>query len=49
MREGVPSRAFTTDALEDLGELVVRQGERIVLTRAGRLMANEVSLRLQAF
>jgi oxygen-independent coproporphyrinogen-3 oxidase len=49
MREGVPSRAFTTGALEDLGELVVRQGERIVLTRAGRLMANEVSLRLQAF
>ena len=49
MREGVPNRAFTTDALDDLGGLVERQGERIVLTRAGRLLANEVSLRLQAF
>ncbi|MFZ9985288.1 MAG: radical SAM family heme chaperone HemW [Ilumatobacteraceae bacterium] len=49
MREGVPNRAFTADALDDLEGLVERQGERIVLTRAGRLMANEVSLRLQAF
>jgi hypothetical protein len=49
MREGVPNEAFTTDALDDLGGLVERQGERIVLTRTGRLMANEVSLRLQAF
>lgn len=48
-RNGVTADAFDPDVLRDLvepAELVVRQEDRIVLTRAGRLLANEVSLRL---
>jgi putative oxygen-independent coproporphyrinogen III oxidase len=48
-RNGVTADAFDPDVLSDLvepAELVVRQEDRIVLTRAGRLLANEVSLRL---
>jgi putative oxygen-independent coproporphyrinogen III oxidase len=44
MRDGVP--AETLDA-EQLPGLVEHVGDRLVLTRAGRLMANEVSLRLR--
>lgn len=40
---GVPVGVLDTDALEGLVEKV---GERVVLTRSGRLLANEVSLRL---
>lgn len=40
---GVPVGALDTDALHGLVEVV---GERVVLTRSGRLLANEVSLRL---
>ncbi len=43
-RAGVPLTAL--DA-EELPGLVAPDGERLVLTRAGRLMANEVSLRLR--
>ena len=41
--KGVPLGALDTDALPGLVEQV---GDRIVLTRSGRLLANEVSLRL---
>ena len=43
-RDGVP--AGTLDA-DDLPGLVEPHGDRLVLTRAGRLVANEVSLRLR--
>jgi oxygen-independent coproporphyrinogen-3 oxidase len=42
-REGVPRGALPEDELEGFVEV---RGERVVLTRKGRLMANEVSLRL---
>jgi oxygen-independent coproporphyrinogen-3 oxidase len=44
MRDGVPVDALVLDNLEGLVEV---DGDRVVLTRAGRLMANEVSLRLR--
>lgn len=43
-RDGVPADALDGD---QLGGLVDRVDDRWVLTRAGRLMANEVSLRLR--
>jgi hypothetical protein len=43
-REGVPLDAL--DA-EEVPGLVQREGERWVLTRRGRLMANEVAVRLR--
>jgi putative oxygen-independent coproporphyrinogen III oxidase len=42
--EGVPRDALDGDALDDLVEA---RGDRWVLTRHGRLMANEVSVRLR--
>jgi len=44
MRDGVPAAALDPDGLDGLIET---DGERVRLTRAGRLLANEVSLRLQ--
>jgi oxygen-independent coproporphyrinogen-3 oxidase len=44
MSDGVPTSALDTDGLDGL---VVTDGERVRLTRHGRLMANEVSLRLR--
>jgi oxygen-independent coproporphyrinogen-3 oxidase len=44
MNDGVPADALDTS---DLDGLVVTDGERIRLTRHGRLLANEVSLRLR--
>jgi oxygen-independent coproporphyrinogen-3 oxidase len=44
MRDGVPSEAIDTEGLEGL---VHDDGERVRLTRQGRLLANEVSLRLR--
>jgi putative oxygen-independent coproporphyrinogen III oxidase len=44
MSGGVPASALDVDGLEDL---VVTDGERVRLTRTGRLLANEVSLRLR--
>lgn len=43
MRDGVPATAIDTDGLDGLVEI---EGDRVRLTRAGRLLANEVSLRL---
>ena len=44
MREGVPAEALDVEGLHDL---VVTDGVRVQLTRRGRLLANEVSLRLR--
>lgn len=44
MREGVPAGSLD---LGDLDGLVAVDGDRVRLTRAGRLLANEVSLRLR--
>jgi putative oxygen-independent coproporphyrinogen III oxidase len=44
MRDGVPLDALDGD---ELPGLVERRGDRWVLTRPGRLMANEISLRLK--
>jgi oxygen-independent coproporphyrinogen-3 oxidase len=44
MREGIPVEALD---LTDLDGLVRIDGDRVVLTRNGRLLANEVSLRLR--
>lgn len=46
MRQGVPLDAFGDGDLADLDDLLERRGDRWVLTRRGRLLANEVSLRL---
>ncbi|MGD9995650.1 MAG: radical SAM family heme chaperone HemW [Ilumatobacteraceae bacterium] len=43
-REGVPADALDVD---DLGDLVTSDGTTVRLTRRGRLLANEVSLRLR--
>ncbi len=44
MREGVPLAALD---VADLDDLVLIDGDRVFLTRRGRLLANEVSLRLR--
>ncbi|MEP7048345.1 MAG: radical SAM family heme chaperone HemW [Ilumatobacteraceae bacterium] len=44
MSDGVPIAALDVDGLEGL---VVTDGERVRLTRSGRLLANEVSMRLR--
>jgi putative oxygen-independent coproporphyrinogen III oxidase len=44
MSDGVPSSALETDGLDGL---VVTDGGRVRLTRTGRLLANEVSMRLR--
>ena len=46
-REGVPTSAFSPDDRSLLEGLIELREDRYVLTRAGRLMANEVSLRLR--
>jgi oxygen-independent coproporphyrinogen-3 oxidase len=43
MRDGVPASAIDVEGLDGLVET---NGDRVRLTRAGRLLANEVSLRL---
>ena len=47
-REGVPTAAFSPDDRSLLEVLIELHEERYVLTRAGRLMANEVSMRLHS-
>ena len=47
MSDGVPIDAIDVDGLDDLDGLVTVEGGRVRLTRAGRLMANEVSMRLR--
>ncbi|HEX7132342.1 MAG TPA: radical SAM family heme chaperone HemW [Iamia sp.] len=44
---GVPVAALAPDDREVLGDLVHADGDRLVLTRAGRLLANEVLARLR--
>src|SRR5690606_11260885 len=44
MRDGVPVEALDGDELDGLVE---RHDDRWVLTRSGRLLANEISLRLR--
>ena len=46
MREGVPVDSFRVSDLELMSELVRVNNGQVTLTRAGRLMANEVALRL---
>ena len=46
-REGVPTMAFSPDDRSLLEGLIELHDDRYVLTRAGRLMANEVSIRLR--
>jgi oxygen-independent coproporphyrinogen-3 oxidase len=46
-RTGVPAGALAPDDLVVLDGLVERHGERLVLTTQGRLLANEVALRLR--
>lgn len=49
-RDGVERSAFDTATLELVGEMVVphpTDPERVVLTPAGRLMANEISVRMR--
>ncbi len=43
-RDGVPASALDAAPLESLVE---RRGDRVVLTRAGRLLANDISTRLR--
>lgn len=43
-REGIPADGIDSDGLDGL---VRREGDRVVLTRRGRLLANEVSLRVR--
>ena len=47
MREGVPVDSFSVSDLELMSELVRVDNGQVTLTRAGRLMANEVALRLR--
>jgi coproporphyrinogen III oxidase-like Fe-S oxidoreductase len=47
MREGVPVDSFSVGDLELMSELVQVNNGQVTLTRAGRLMANEVALRLK--
>jgi oxygen-independent coproporphyrinogen-3 oxidase len=48
MREGVPTTAFTNHDLDELAPFLQHHGDRVALSRAGRLMANAISLRLRA-
>jgi oxygen-independent coproporphyrinogen-3 oxidase len=48
MREGVPANSFSPEDRELLVPYLEERGDRLVLTRSGRLMNNEVSLRLRA-
>lgn len=47
MRDGVPADALSAHDVAELDGLVVTDGQRVRLTRNGRLLANEVSLRLR--
>ncbi|MFM8836399.1 MAG: hypothetical protein ACKOFM_06050 [Actinomycetota bacterium] len=45
-REGVPLGSFSEADLDEMSELIQRRDDKIVLTIDGRLLANEVALRL---
>jgi oxygen-independent coproporphyrinogen-3 oxidase len=44
---GVPAAAFAPGDLEAMDELLEHRGDRVTLTRRGRLLANEVAVRLR--
>ncbi len=44
---GVPADAFAPEDLAVMDDLLARRGERVTLTRRGRLLANEVAIRLR--
>ncbi len=46
-RLGVPREAFAEDDLELMADLLIVAADRVRLSRAGRLLANEVSMRLR--
>jgi len=46
-REGVPSNSLGESDLEELEGLITRDGDRLQLTVEGRLLANEVAVRLR--
>jgi len=46
-RDGVPADAMAAGDMDDLHGLVERRGDRLVLTPHGRLLGNEVALRLR--
>ena len=46
-RDGVPAAEVAPEVVAELDGLVVRRGDRIVLTTEGRLLANEVAIRLE--
>ncbi|MFM8268432.1 MAG: coproporphyrinogen III oxidase, partial [Ilumatobacteraceae bacterium] len=46
-REGVPTEALSPADRAEIGHLTATDGDRLVLTRAGRLLANEVAIRLR--
>lgn len=45
-RDGVPAAEVPDEVVVELEGLVERAGDRVVLTREGRLLANEVAIRL---
>ena len=45
-RHGVDGDAVPEGLVDELDGLVVRRGDRVVLTPEGRLLANEVAIRL---
>ena len=45
-RDGVAGDQVADEVVEELEGLIVRRGDRVVLTRDGRLLANEVAIRL---
>lgn len=47
MRDGVTADALADDVVDELAGLVDRRGDRLVLTTHGRLLANEVAVRLR--
>lgn len=46
-REGVPVGALSFEDQEEMAHLTATDGDRLVLTRLGRLLANEVAIRLR--
>ena len=44
---GVPEESFDAEDLQMMGDLLSVENGRARLTRAGRLLANEVALRLK--
>ena len=45
--DGVPASALSDDDRADLAPFLVDRGDHVVLSEAGRLLANEVAVRLR--